>query len=201
MKKTNRFVLLVLLYLLVVGCNRDDTKKAVAEEDKIAVPVFIINISLTKNASKRLKKTGEFIKGAIVFDGDGVALPGVKTAPRRDVVLGEYVFKMEKAGQIKIDNAFITKEAYSRLEDENYYFTINIFSARRIFETNILDCMVVLGRYQDLKSGKVINSTCDLLYKNKENQIPFYHLINTIKQKYPIDSSIKNSTLQSIVLD
>jgi hypothetical protein len=132
-------------------------------DEKIQVPVFVIEVSLSSEAREKITMSGESIKGSIYFDGDGTPLPDVKTAPLRDVFLGKYEFELEKEGSITINNASISKEAYERLKDKNYHYFVNIYSGRRVFENNILNGGYSDGRLEDLLAGKKIIVFCDLL--------------------------------------
>lgn len=131
--------------------------------DKIPVPKFVIAVTLSSEATEKLKISGESIKGTIYFDGDGTPLPDVKTAPFRDVFLGKYEFELEKEGSVTIKNASISKEAYTRLKDKNYHYFVNVYSGRQIFENNILAGGYSDGRLKDLLDGKMIKVSCDLL--------------------------------------
>ena len=154
MGKYRILILLIVSIFCMVGC---------IGEEKVAVPKFVIEVALTEEASEKLKQSGESIKGTIFFDGNGTPLPGVKTAPFRDVFLGKYDFELGKEENITIENASISKEAFSRLKDKNYYYLVNIYSGRRVFKNNILNCGYADGRFQNLKSGKEIKIVCGLL--------------------------------------
>jgi hypothetical protein len=139
------------------------TTQAHSTDEIIHVPEFVIEVSVSSEASTKLRESGESIKGSIFFDGTGTPLPGIKTAPFREVFLGKYDFELEKEGSVIIKNATISKEAYSRLKDKNYYYLINIYSGRRVFKNNILSGGYADGRLEDLQSGKKIEITCGLL--------------------------------------
>jgi hypothetical protein len=146
-------IALVIVMATLGACN----------SKSVAVPTFEIRISLTPAAKEKLAKAGESIKGTIFFDGDGTPLPNVETAPFRDVFLGEHTFELELSGPIRITDAVISRDAYSRLSDNNYYFTVNVYSGRRSFKSNVLNGGYAQGRLTDLRSGKPIEITCDLL--------------------------------------
>ena len=150
-----RTLLVFLIFLL-------PSMSCVAEE-QIKVPIFEIEVTLTSEARQKLLSSGESIKGAIYFDGNGTPLPNVKTAPFRDVFLGNYEFEIEKEGIIRIHDATISKEAYSRLDDENYFYFLNVYSGRRVFKNNVLRGGYADGRFEDLKAGKKIQISCGLL--------------------------------------
>lgn len=147
----------------LTGCDSNAPELVLyTDGEQVSVPAFTIRIDLTDAAKKKLKNSGESIKGTVVFDGDGTPLPRIKTAPHRDVYLGSAEFETEKLGTVKIAHATISKEAYSRLSDKNYHFTINVVSGRRTFKNNILTGGYARGRFSDLNNNKALKITCDL---------------------------------------
>jgi hypothetical protein len=155
-----------VLMLLAVSLFAQQADSA---DERIPVPEFVLEISLTDDASKKLVQAGESIKGAIYFDGDGTPLRGTKTAPFRDVFLGQHDFELENAGDLTIKNASISKEAFLRLNNTNYHYFVNVYSGRRAFAQNILICSFADGRLDELKAGKRIEINCDLS-EIRENQ-------------------------------
>ena len=127
------------------------------------VPQFAIRVALTQAATQKLHDAGETVRGFILFDGDGTALPNEKTAPYRDVILGSYNFELRQPGEIRVSDAVVSKEAYGRLSDTNYHFFVNVCSGRRAFRNNVLNGGYADGRLNDLDLGKPIEIECDLL--------------------------------------
>jgi hypothetical protein len=165
------FVVLVAVCLPLLISNRDmanrnallmNLKESDTNEIKIAVPAFQIQITLTENAAKKLSDAGEWIKGVVIFDGDGLKKNNEKTAPERDVPLGTYWFERNGAGVVSITNAAISEEAFTRLTNFDYYFTVNVVSGRRVFKDNILDGGYAEGHISDATNSP-IQIKCDLL--------------------------------------
>ena len=150
--------------LFSFGCDSPDpSAKAWDSGKQQPVPAFSITFTLDDEARAQLSNAGETIKGAIYFDGDGTPVPGVKTAPHRDVFLGKYEFELEEPGTILIEDATISVEAYSRLSDRDYHYTINVFSGRRSFNNNVLDGGYAQGKHSNLGAEKSIDIACTLL--------------------------------------
>jgi hypothetical protein len=164
------FAIYLFVCLLCVGCGRpqsqatSDAKIPVLPDAKVPVPPFQIKISLTAAATAKLQSAGESIKGGVIFDGDGQSKPGEDTGAGRAVGLGDYSFERVGAGVISVTNALISKEAFQRLSDTNYYYTINVFSGRRVFTNNILDGGYAIGHISDAVK-EPIQITCDLIFK------------------------------------
>ena len=131
-----RYVFASLL-ICVCACSRQHGGSR-RQGPMVAVPEFTIRIALTEAAARGLSEAGETIRGSVFFDGDGTPLPNVKTAPMRDVFLGSYRFELEKPGELRIADAVISEEAFSRLSDTNYHFFVNVYSGRRVFPNNVL---------------------------------------------------------------
>ncbi len=153
-------VLLACTFCASCAANRSTTKS----ESTIPVPPFQIRVTLSDAAATKLRDAGEIIKGAVYFDGDGTPKYHEETAPFRAVILGVYQFETREAGIISISNAVISEEAFERLSDSNYYFTINVFSGRRAFKDNILDDGYAQGHIRDTINAP-IEVFCDLIKK------------------------------------
>jgi hypothetical protein len=128
---------------------------ATAESDMIPVPPFQIRIILSDDAAQKLNESGETIKGAVYFDGDGTPKEGEETAPFRAVFLGSYNFELKKPGLENVSEAKISNEAFARLSDRNYHYTINVFSGRHVFKNNILRDGVAVGRIGDATKSPI----------------------------------------------
>ena len=150
------------LLLCLVSCSRQ-TGPSAPSGPTMPVPEFTISVSLSEAAAQKLSDAGETIRGAVYFDGDGTPLPNVKTAPHRDVILGSYEFELREPGELLVSDAAISQEAYGRLSDTNYHFSINVYSGRRAFRNNVLNGGYGDGRLSDLKPEKAIEIKCDLL--------------------------------------
>jgi hypothetical protein len=137
-------------------------KESDTNEIKMAVPAFQIQIRFTENAAKKLADAGEWIKGVVIFDGDGLKKNNENTAPERDVPLGTYWFERNGAGIVSVTNTAISEEAFRRLTNSDYYFTVNVVSGRRVFKDNILDGGYAEGRISDATKSP-IQIKCDLL--------------------------------------
>lgn len=130
----------------------------------LPVPEIVLHIKLTEAAELKLTQSGEVISGTFYFDGPGTPFhSNRKNSPYRSVFLGEYRFEIGQAGEVRFTDAIISREAFDRLSDENYYFFLNIYSGRRVFENNILRGGYVAGRFEDLKLQQPIHVNLSLL--------------------------------------
>jgi hypothetical protein len=159
---TLRITTALIICMVSVGCS--DNRSPAPNDTKIPVPPFQIKIMLSDAAAKKLRDAGESIKGAVYFDGDGTRKDHEDTAPFRAVVLGVYNFETTGAGGVSVSNAVISEEAFHRLSDSNYYYTVNVFSGRRAFKNNVLDCGDAEGQISNAVKSP-IEITCDLIEK------------------------------------
>lgn len=163
-KKMKYFFLLPLI-LCMASCSRK-TDPSTQQEPTMPVPEFVIRFSLGEPAAKKLSSAEETIRVSVTFDGDGIPLSKVKAAPNRDVMLGKYSFELRKPGDIRVTDAVISQNAYKRLSDKNFHFTINVTSGRRAFKNNVLQGGYAAGRLSDLDRDKPIEIKCDLIERN-----------------------------------
>jgi len=61
------------------------------------------------------------------------------------------------------------KEAFKRLTNSDYYFTVNVFSARRVFKDNILDGGYAEGHISDATKSP-IQIKCDFAHHKIDSE-------------------------------
>jgi hypothetical protein len=160
---TLRIATVLFLCMAAAGCSAGQPQAP--NEAKIPVPSFQIRLTLSDAAAKKLRDAGESIKGFVIFDGDGTPKTHEdSTGGGRAVGLGTYWFERTGAGVVSVTNAAISDEAFKRLSDTNYYYTINIFSGRRVFKDNILDGGYAGGHISDAVNAP-LEIKCDLIEK------------------------------------
>jgi hypothetical protein len=158
---TLRIAIVLLFCMTAAGCSA--TRPQTPNEAKIPVPSFQIKVTLSDAAAKKLRDAGESIKGFVIFDGDGTPKNHEdSTGGGRAVELGSYWFETAEAGVVSVTDAVILDEAFRRLSDADYYYTINVFSGRRVFRDNILDGGYAEGHISDAVKAP-IEIRCDLL--------------------------------------
>lgn len=148
------FLIVVLLVLVAVF--------AAKYTEVLSVPAFQVRIVLSDAARKKIIETGEVIEGTVYFHGNGIRKRGEDTAPFRAVYLGSYHFKAAEDGLVFVQHASISKEAYERLSDHDFYYTVNVFSGRHVFKNNILNCSVPEEHVSVATKGP-IEIRCDLI--------------------------------------
>ena len=157
-----RLAILLCLAVFVGACGKKTVYDPPEKGPQLPVPAFHIRITLSDAAVKTLSDAHEAIEGWVGFDGDGRSRSGEYTAPMRPVILGSYEFEIDKPGVITVDHASISQEAFSRLTEPDYYYTVNVYSGRRAFKDNVLGCGGAAGHISEAVK-KPIEITCDLL--------------------------------------
>lgn len=148
--KTLRLLLNILIVLLLCSC-------APSEQ----VPEFAVAVKLTPDAETRLKTLNESIIVAAYLDGDGMSEPGTNTAPFRNVYLARFNQEVNSMRVAQFKGKRVSGKDINRLSDKNYYVTINVFSARKAVNNNILKCDVPIERIENIKN-KILEVHCDL---------------------------------------
>ena len=161
-----RHIVLFCLAICATACDKEAKEIVYDPPEKgpqLPVPTFQIRVTLSDSAAKKLRDAHETIKVAVWFDGDGDSRPGEYTAPMRPVVLSRgYDFELDQPGVVSVDHATVSQEAFNRLTDKDYYYTINVYSGRHAFENNILGGGFADGHISEA-TKKPIEIKCDLL--------------------------------------
>jgi hypothetical protein len=128
----------------------------------VAVPEFAIAIALSPQAEKRLRDLHETIKILAMFDGDPLPGQGHDNAPMRDVYLGSDEKLVDANNTARFSSTKISQRHWNQLADKDYYVTVNVFSARKTFKNNLLDCGVPENHISTF-AGKTIGVHCQLI--------------------------------------
>jgi hypothetical protein len=128
----------------------------------VAVPEFAIAIAPSPQAEKRLQDLHESIKVLAMFDGDPLPGQGHDNAPMRDVYLGSDEKLVDTNNIAKFSSTKISQRHWNQLADKDYYVTINVFSARKTYKNNLLDCDL-LDKHISTFAGKTIEVHCRLI--------------------------------------
>jgi hypothetical protein len=157
----SRVAIVLCLAVFISACQKQRSFDPPDKGPQLSVPAFQISITLSEAAAQKLRDAHETIKGAVYFDGNGHSRPGEYTAPSRPVVLGSYDFEIDQPGVVSVDHATISEEAFKRLTDTDYYYTVNVYSGRRTFKDNVLDGGHAGGHISEA-TKKRIEINCDL---------------------------------------
>jgi len=98
-----------------------------------------------------------------MLDGDPLPGQGKYNPPNRDVVLGSAEKTVDANNEVRFTNVRVPLSDWNRLADKNYFVTINVFSARRADENNLLDCDDPMDRRIESFRGKTIEVRCGLI--------------------------------------
>jgi hypothetical protein len=128
----------------------------------VAVPGFAISIELSPQAEKRLDSLRETIKILAMFDGDPLPGQGCFNAPMRDVYLGSGEKLVDANNVADFSDLKVSQHHWNELADKDYYVTINVFSARKKYKNNLLDCGVPEGHISAF-AGKTTEVRCWLI--------------------------------------
>ena len=154
-----RVALLTLFGLM--GCDQGNHASigALASE-QTSVPAFSISISLSPAATRKLGSVGEGVVVGIFLDGDGQPEAGVKTAPHRDVFLGNAQAPVDENNVARFTGLTVSSAKLKRLYNPDYFIGVNAYSARRSTKLNVLNCGFAEGRVSEVsKTGLKLHCT------------------------------------------
>jgi hypothetical protein len=160
-----RFIVITLVCaaMMSTACSqRGKTALDDYSDTTLAVPEFAIAIKLSPQAETRLRDLHETIKILAMFDGDPLPGQGHFNAPMRDVYLGSDEKLVDANNIAKFSSTKISQRHWNQLADKDYYVTINVFSARKTYRNNLLDCGVPENHISTF-AGKTIEVRCWLI--------------------------------------
>ncbi|HYM77376.1 MAG TPA: hypothetical protein VE377_15485 [Candidatus Dormibacteraeota bacterium] len=129
----------------------------------VEVPRFAIAVELSDQAQRRLHGIGETVKVIAYFDGDAVPGQGRSNPPFRDVYLGSDEKLVDGNVIARFDNDTVLLSDWNRLADKDYFVTINVVSARKAYQNNLLDCADPISQRIQSFAGKTIQVKCRLI--------------------------------------
>ena len=148
---------------ITAACSQRTKSTSEDYSDKtVAVPEFAIAVKLSPLADKRLRALHESIKVLAMFDGDPLPGQGHFNAPMRDVYLGSDEILVDSNDIAKFSSTKISERHWNQLADKDYYVTINVFSARKAYKNNLLDCDL-LDKHISTFAAKTIEIPCWLI--------------------------------------
>lgn len=129
---------------------------------KRAVPEFSIAVKLSESAQKKLQGMHESVLVIAYFDGD--PLPGKRedNSPMRGVVLGSDKKLVDPNNVATFADTKISQSHWDDLADKDYYVTINVVSARKTSNDDLLDCDDPMDRISRFV-GKSTQVLCRLI--------------------------------------
>jgi hypothetical protein len=96
------------------------------------------------------------------FDGNPLPGKGKENSPMRGVVLGNDKKLVDTNSIATFADTKISQSHWNDLADKDYYVTINVVSARKTSNDNLLDCDVPMARVSTFV-GKSTQVLCRLI--------------------------------------
>lgn len=133
-----------------------------ANDKTILVPEFSIAVKLSETARRRLQAIHESILVIAYFDGDPLPGKGKDNAPMKGVFLASDERPVDANKDATFSGVKISRRDWNNLSNKDYYVTLNVFSARKSSQHNVLDCTVPSGRISTF-AGKSTQVSCRLI--------------------------------------
>jgi hypothetical protein len=99
-----------------------------------------VSVVLNDAATQRLAELGEGIKVIVYMHGDDGNGNDEVSAPFRNVFLGSWSIKMERAGTAQLRDIKLSKLKLSKLPAGDYFVFTNVVTARWKQPNNLLRC-------------------------------------------------------------
>lgn len=155
------FCLVSVGVLMGCVCSIAIASQAAPTKDKVKVPAFNIDVTLTEKARTRLESGKETI----------VVLAALTGAPKRNasvtvneaglVDLARGQITLSRAGQAKFDSLFVPVSKLAQLSSQDYDVNVNVFSGRRSSQNNLLECDFLDGKISKIQP--VVTLKCGLI--------------------------------------
>lgn len=141
---------LILLLLFITSCNNKNevknntqkTKSNNTELDSILVPEFEIELDLSEKAEIKINENKETIIVKAMFIGTpkDTTLQDEEYLKFGQLTIGVKEIELSKGRLAKFNNCKISKKDYYSLSNKNFEVNINVYTGRRIFRDNLLNC-------------------------------------------------------------
>ncbi len=153
---------LIIVYIIVLSVNgfADDRGAINTSSSEVFSKLnFTVSIDYSSKALQKLQKSNEKIKVLVIIDQYGKQYMEEEAVADKEIIINPG----EKAVFYGIPS---TESHYRYKKNKKYILTINVISARKIFENNILDCYAKAGKIDyDISQiqGKVLKYQCKLI--------------------------------------
>lgn len=119
------------------------------QDNQIKLPTFQLELKLSKLAERELKESKESIVVVAYVRGT------LKNSDEKnEYKIGEYSVEVTSERIITLDEVYVSKKKYDRLEDPNFEVLINVFSGRKSSQFNILDVDILQEPIEKIKGKR-----------------------------------------------
>tara|TARA_R110000868_G_C10789653_1_gene756184 strand:- start:184 stop:1095 length:912 start_codon:yes stop_codon:yes gene_type:complete len=119
------------------------------DEKQIKLPTFQLELKLSRLAEKELKKSKESIVIVAYIRGT------LKNSDEEnEYQIGEYTMKVTSERIVTLDDVYVSKKKFDKLEDPNFEVLINVFSGRESSQFNILDVDILQESIEQIKGKR-----------------------------------------------
>lgn len=110
----------------------------IAQAARAACPKYVVKVSLTEKAARKLKASGETVHISAMYYGE--ASPGFKGDDMGEIQLGTQDVDINGAGQATLGGIIFDSRKVAQIVGKSPQLLINVYTSRKIFENNLLDC-------------------------------------------------------------
>lgn len=131
--------------------------------DSLLIPPFEVVLELSEKAAQKLKKQQENILVDAMFTGVPTDTTSESYQMEGEIFVAESIKELTGAGTAKIEGVKISKKLYLELRDKDIMLLVNVFSARKSSEDNLLDCGIISDKMSVVKNSN-FTIRCKLIY-------------------------------------
>lgn len=131
--------------------------------DSLLIPPFEVILELSEKAAQKLKKQQESILVDAMFTGVPTDTTSESYQMEGEIFVAESIKELTGAGTAKIEGVKISKKLYHELRDKDIMLLVNVFSARKSSEDNLLDCGIISDKMSVVKNRN-FTVRCKLIY-------------------------------------
>jgi len=136
--------------------------------DSVLIPSFEIALDVDEKAREKLKADKESILILVYFSGKPTAAAEKKYpefALEGEIALAKSSLEISSSYKTEIENIKFPKTKYDDLADKNISVLVNVVSARKSSNDNLLDCGIVEGKMSTIM-GNSFTIKCKLIGGN-----------------------------------
>lgn len=122
------------------------------------IPSYTVAVTLSPKAREKLDSSGETVRVAAYYYGE--AKPGVPADEVGEISLGSETKDIEQGSSVTLGGRIAPAEELSKIVGGKPKLLINVYSSRKVFEDNLLDC----GIWQDdATKASTLTISCKLI--------------------------------------
>ncbi len=140
------------------NCEGEPSAAPRSEVLNTEVPSYTVVVTLSPGAETKLASSGETVRVSAYYFGE--AKPGVAADEAGEIQFGEEVKDIVVGQSANLGGQTFSAKEVRKVVGERPQLLINVYSSRRVFQDNILDCGIWQG---DAANASTLPISCKLI--------------------------------------